>query len=399
MDKPVVVIKSMPRYSYFQWFLLGFYELEEAGVIELKIHPSLYECLILLFDSRLICGGLTRLVKKWRINNRFVYKDSYNLIGYFQENGKRKRFVIDSADAPFLFSSQELDNCHVYFKMQCPKNLDNEGFRLNSDITIPWTDHEHKNNSLLLQDEGERRPCVSFIKNKEKIKPLMIGVRQLARGCSYYALRKGYSNLMDARNTEKDKILMCYFGNSFGPKVQKSYQELDYDSEKCLLSFFADKIGHPNEKRKKSADIINNLGDGYDGRVINEGHSDSGTRTHINLIIPLERFSHFISQFKYNLNISGYKLSIPNRFIDSFVSGTAIVTDKLSVKWYKPFGLSVFETVEMGYLRNVDVDWNQFENDIKNLPDVSSQQVIKEYEDNWSPIQVARYILDELKKA
>lgn len=399
MAKPIVKITSMPRYSSFQWFLLGFYELERAGVVSLKIHHSLYERLIFWFNSRFICGGLTRIVKKWRINNRFIFKDSYNLTGYFIENGQKKRFVIDSADAPFLFSSKELERCSVYFKMQCPKSIDGQGFQLNNDVLIPWTDHEHKDNKLLLQDEGERKPCVSFAENKAKIRPLMMGVRMLARGCSYKALSESYESLMGSRKVKKDKKLMCYFGNSFGPKPPQFVKELDYDSEKCLMGFFHDKIDHPNEKRSIAAKIIEEMGDSCDARIINEGNSDSGQRSNPEKIIPLSQFSYHVACFQYNLNISGYRLSIPNRFIDSFVSGTAIVTDKLSIKWYKPFGKSVFETVEMGYLKNDDVDWKQLKHDLLHLPEISSQQVIDEYEEKWTPIHAARYIIEELKKA
>lgn len=399
MNKPKVIITSMPRYAYFQWFLLGFYELERMGIIALNIRHSLYEHMVFLFNSRLICGGLLRILKKWRINNRYVFKDSYNLTGYYIENGEKKRFVIDSADAPFLFSSKELERCSVYFKMQCPLDLDSQGFQLNKDVLIPWTDHEHKDKTLLLQDEGERRPCDSFEKNKRKIRPLMIGVRLLARGCSYRALSKAYDSLLDSRGVKKDKKLMCYFGNSSGPKIPKAVRELDYDSEMCLMGCFHDKMDHPNEKRSIAAKIIKDMGDGYDARVINEGNSDSGKHSNTDQIIPLAKFSYHVARFQYNLNISGYRLSIPNRFIDSFVSGTAIVTDKLSVRWYKPFGKSVFETVEMGYLKNTDVNWQKFRNDLNELPEISSQQVIDDYEEKWTPVQVAKYIIEELKNA
>ena len=87
-------------------------------------------------------------------------------------------------------------------------------------------------------------------------------------------------------------------------------------------------------------------------------------------------------------------MSIPNRFIESFLVGTAIMTDKLAIKWYKPFGKEVIETVPMGYLLNDKVDWSQFETDIQNLPTVSKEDVIKEYNDKWEPRVVAKYIID-----
>ena len=150
---------------------------------------------------------------------------------------------------------------------------------------------------------------------------------------------------------------MCYFGNAKGPVARKvSQKEFDVDEEAQILGFFGEAIQHPNEKRAKSADIISEIHpkELYDARIINRGNSDNGgMNKDKNLIVPIENFCDHIAQFQYNLNISGYRKSIPNRFIESFISGTGIVTDKLSVKWYKPFDKEVFETVEMGYLKKI----------------------------------------------
>lgn len=87
-------------------------------------------------------------------------------------------------------------------------------------------------------------------------------------------------------------------------------------------------------------------------------------------------------------------MSVPNRFIESFLVGTAIMTDRLAIKWYKPFGKEVIETVPMGYLLNDKVDWAQFQADITNLPDISKDDVIKEYNTKWEPRVVAKYIIN-----
>ena len=61
-----------------------------------------------------------------------------------------------------------------------------------------------------------------------------------------------------------------------------------------------------------------------------------------------------------------YCKSIPNRFIESFIIGTGIVTEKLSVEWYKPLDkVEIFETVEMGNLPMKDVEWDKFKEDFK----------------------------------
>ena len=138
---------------------------------------------------------------------------------------------------------------------------------------------------------------------------------------------------------------MCYFGNSKGPKPKRVKKEkLDVDSESELMGYYKDIIQHPNEKRAKAKTIISKMEpiELYDARIINDENSDTvGTFTNKQMVVPLEDFCNHVAKFQYNLNISGYRLSIPNRFVESFISGTAIVTDKLSVKWYKEFDKEV----------------------------------------------------------
>ena len=86
-------------------------------------------------------------------------------------------------------------------------------------------------------------------------------------------------------------------------------------------------------------------------------------------------------------------MSIPNRFMESFIVGTAIITDKLAVKWYLPFDEEVVETVEMGYIPQEKVDWKKAKEDLVNLPDISKEKVLELYEKKWAPIPVARYLV------
>lgn len=393
---PTIVITSMTRYTYFQWLLLGLYELADKGVIRLKFkNLSLFEKLTLLSNRKVVITGFLDFIKKIKLNRSWVYKDSYCLTGYTIYKGKRVSFCVDSADSPFLFNLEGLKHVDAYFKMQCPKDLSTKGYKLTENVIIPWCDHEHKQSGLELTDKGERRTIDNFSDYKNIIYPLMIGVRRISWGNSKKALRDGYNNLLLSRRVCKQKKLMCYFGSAKGPKPLES-EIIDYDKEASIVYNFKNLISHPNEKRAIAADLINTFGEGYDGRVISRGESDSKGEKEKSLVVPLEEFSNFVSQFEYNLNISGYRLSIPNRFIDSFICGTAIITDKLSVKWYKPFGKSVFETVEMGYLPNNEVDWDKFKNDLKHLPPISSDDVISEFEENWAPEPVAKYFLTVL---
>ena len=87
-------------------------------------------------------------------------------------------------------------------------------------------------------------------------------------------------------------------------------------------------------------------------------------------------------------------MSIPNRFIESFMADTAILTDKLRVKWYKPFGAEVVETVEMGYLPKDKVEWDKFKKDISSLPKLDKGRVIMEFWRKWCPEVFAWYVID-----
>lgn len=223
----------------------------------------------------------------------------------------------------------------------------------------------------------------------------MQSFRSLARLNSYSALKTGYENYKKNALNKPSKKLMCYFGSALGPRPEENVTEPDFNWDGDIMGYYKDKLNHPNEKRAKVAKILSSKGERYDGRVISESFSDSkGAIRHDDLIIPLKDFCAHISNFEYNFNISGYRLSIPSRFVESFIVGTAIVTDKLAVKWYLPFDEEVIETAEMGYLPDNEVDWGKVENDIDNLPPVNKERILELYENKWAPIKVAEYLVN-----
>lgn len=386
-SKPKLVITSGYRWSYFQWFLLGFEMLQHENKIDIEYHLPLGSRLLMHTNSNF----------KAQVLNKFINhteSDSYLLKGYLlNKDGIKKYFCIDSADSPYLFDVASLKSNDVYFKMQCPKDITTSDYELTNEVHIPWTDHEHVDSSLKLTDRGERKKIPTLTPYLEKIKPLMIGPRKLADGCSYSALKKSYDNYTSDRRKIKQSKIMCYFGNAMGPGVEKNISKPDFDWEKDIMGYYQDEVSHPNEKRAKVAQYIAQL-PGGDARIISEGKSDSNASKNQKLIIPLKDFCKHIAKFQYNMNVSGYRLSIPNRFIESFIVGTAIFTDQLNVKWYRPFDDEVRETVKMGYLPMNEVNWNKFKQDLYNLPSSNSNQVIKSFEEKWAPDVVAKYIID-----
>ena len=313
-------------------------------------------------------------------------------------DGTRKTFTIDSADAPYLFDYEKLQKVDIYFKMQCPIDLDKDYFELAEGINIPWSDHKHIDTSLKLTDRGERVIIKNLGDYVGKIKPLMVGARRLSDGILYPFLEGRYEKYISDRKLNKSKKYMCYFGNAQDPSPEQNVTRPDYDWERDIMGYFGSEISHPNEKRARIAEYLRQFGDNADARIISTSNADSGTKTNTGLIVPLGQFCGFISEFQYNFNVSGYRMSIPNRFIESFIVGTAIITDKLSVKWYLPFEpCEVVETVRMGYERNDNVDWEQFDRDIKGLPDTDPEKIIECFNRKWSPEVVARYIIDTVK--
>jgi len=394
MKKPKIVITKLPKWSYAQWFLLGLYELKRRGDISLSFRLGLIDRLSLYIDNYYAFG----------VGQRYMSgHDTFCVEGYMQDGNKRKWFCIDHQDSPYLFDSGLLDKVSIYFKMQCPKEFDERGFRLAEGVYAPWTDHQHIDSSVLIPQRGKRKPLTNLFSNIEKVRPLMVGPRHLAYGNGYKALHHGLLHDLNLDCPEATEKMMCYFGNSLGPKPspESNIADIcDYNWESDIMALWKGEIEHPNEKRSKANKILESMGNGYDARLIRDGHSDgSADSVRKDLVIPLEKFCDHISHYQYNLNISGYRLSIPNRFIESFLVGTAIVTDKLAVKWYKPFDSEVFETVEMGYAKDKDVDWDKFRSDITNLPVVSKKEVFAAFQSKWAPEKVAEYIITELTNA
>ena len=381
----VVITKMTPRWRPFQIFILGLYELERLGEIKLKFRCDwFYRISTILPDLPHLGGVLHQLAV-------FFLKDSYNIEGYVEQNGQRHTFCIDSADSPSAIDGEALNRVNIYFKMQCAKDIDFEkGFRITDEVYTPYYDHKHVCKEKNIRDFGEHLPLITEKENANKIKPCVVGFRRLADGNSYIALRNGWENYRKGALKKACKKAMCYFGNAFAI-VKNDHGKLDWDQESHLLTYFP-KLNHPNEKRARIAEIMQRLGDNYDARLINSGTALNPI-PHREQVIPIDKYCAHISNFQYNYNVSGIRMSIPNRFMESFIVGTAIITDKLAVKWYLPFDEEVVETIEMGYLPIDSIDWNNVKKDILSLPEISKQKILDLYEKKWAPIPVARYMV------
>jgi hypothetical protein len=365
-----VIIKNIPirYYSYFQWFILALYEQEKENNTSVKFNLPFYQYLYYFvfndFLKRIVLFADTKI--------RLLSFENL-LEGSFEINNKIIDFCYDRSDTPFTFDDYKLDKLDVYFKAQCPIKIDKEGFALSEGAVIEYSE--------------------IVLKNSNKIFSSMIGPRTLGLSISYKNLKRKYIQMLSSRKISKEKEIMCYFGDAQGPKPEK-FKTLNIDEESNLLEYFGDKVSHPNEKRFKIYKIIKQKFSSFDARVINKGIFSNNEE--IDKPIPYTNFDEHVSKFQYNVNVSGYRMSIPNRFIESFIVGTAIVTDKLAVKWYEKFDKEVHEISELGYLPDYLIDWQKIEDELISLPKINPVEVIESYEMKWSPQSFGKYILNVL---
>ncbi len=371
--KSTIIIKSIPIrfFSYFQWLILGLYEMEKEDLITLKFKLPLYQ----QFYYNILNNKLRRFF--FRVISKFnLFKDETYLF-----EGKLKTaessfldFCFDIADSPFLFDEKKLALNFVYFKAQCPAFISSEGFKIADGAVIPFT--------------------TKVLEYKHQILPAMLGPRRLAWSINYTDLKNNYENYTSHKNLVKPKKLMCYFGDAKGPRpVNVNEQSVDFNNESHILGHFGSKVSHPNEKRYQLYKILKGMGDSVDAKLINKGGIEGEKN---DLPVPLVDFTSHVSNFEYNLNVSGFRLSIPNRFIESFMVGTAIVTDKLSVKWYREFEEEVIELSEMGYHPMENINMLEVKSTLNNLPPISGDKILALFEKKWSPSSFGRYIIEAL---
>ncbi|MEI8273740.1 MAG: hypothetical protein WCG08_14070, partial [Paludibacter sp.] len=370
-----IVISEIPlkNFYYFQYLIYGFKILEKKNKIEFKIKPLNYFDLFFLRFYFIF-----QFLYKFNKNFRKRQIDSHLMKGYYEENNKIIHFCYEAADSPHFYDIDVLRNVDLYFKAQCPIEFKKTGFELTPEVFLLYSE--------------------DIFKYINKIKPSMLapgfGVKNIF---SYNKLTKGYKDMF-VPIINKKQIIMSYFGSSKGPKEVYSDKPDLFSKESHILGFYKDKLSHPNIKRGLASKIIAKIVPNSDVRILIDANYDVGFNPKKSpLYISMKDFPQHISEFNYNLNISGNRLSIPWRFVHSFTVGTAIITDKLKIKWYLPFETEVQETVEMGYLPVDQVNWEVFKSDILNLPTVDSNQIIDSFHKKWSPEVFAEYIIKTCK--
>lgn len=344
MIKVSIINIPSQYYNYCQWLLLGFKHLSDENKINLVYRQSYFH--------RILSGLYRKVLKKDSRDYCFIFKLSYR--------DKEVKLVYDFSDTPFLFDIERLLSCDLYFKAQYPKNLSTGKFIIPSVFEYKYPE--------------------SVMSNFNKIKPSLIGIRALGASLNLEKIDSFYNNLLLNRKYEERNGSFVYFGSSnFDQKVYSNC----YHDEGYFWRKLSSSKSHPNFFRQYLA--LNNQGnDSYTYL----GDSDIGNP------IDFKYYFSKLSTYRTNINVSGLRNSMPNRFMDSFLTGCSVATDNLYVKWYVDISDLVFEYGDVSYI-NLNVKEKQDILDkIKAYePKLSPAEIYKFYDDYLSPKAFAEYVV------
>lgn len=196
--------------------------ISKKGEIKLKFKVPFMQR-FLLYNNKFLVRCVNKI--QYLLGGQAEEKTEAYFTGYIKYEAQKKNFCIDSADSPNMFSGAQLRKVDVYFKLQCPVEITENGFMLGN-VYLPYFDSEFANPQDAGKQCAKRKLCPDVVVLKDKIKPLMIGPRSLGRTCSFKELDAAYKNLLTARSVKQTGKAMCYFGNAAGPVPSKMYQSL-----------------------------------------------------------------------------------------------------------------------------------------------------------------------------
>ena len=198
-------------------------------------------------------------------------------------------------------------------------------------------------------------------------------------------------------STAKRVKLLAYFGTDEVPGPTES------PNENAVLRRYGNSLSHPNLKR---GDLVkwlkSNFTAGIDARLVTTKQPQLRGPALNDRDFPL-----LMAKSMFNINVSGLRRSIPFRFVDSFTVGTAIVTDELAVKWYRPFeeGVELFRIGRLGYELPQDTEWDrahecltELYHEAEQLSLSNRERILENYRNYWHPESFARYILQECEQ-
>jgi hypothetical protein len=382
--KTVVVITFMPPRTlvYFDWLITGLGILAETGQIELRYEGRIWNKVLQTYPW--VIGGA------WKISSELVDflspVDQTCLTGRVEKGGRVATFAMDIADSPFNYALGLLEAADLYFKCQCPVRFDPEGYVLNKHIRIPY------------------HPEV--FTSQHKIRAAMLG-RPLAGGID---LRKNLAILRQwesAMNAKKDIRLFASFeaDRTVIPRTPRCPlpAQHNYGGEKSLTARWGNQIHHPNLKRDRVVGMLRAMGkDDVNARIWGSSNPViTGKR------LSSTEYRETLGRSMLNVNISGLRRSLPFRFMDTLMTGGAMATDTMAIRWYREFDKEseIFEIGDLGYELEEDVRWDRVADRLHELYEWAGQHkdnalvVMDHYQKKWAPPAFASYFVDECLKS
>jgi hypothetical protein len=377
--KPVVTIQCLPirNRGYFEWLMTGLQQLEQEGVLELRHEGVSWDCFLRTHPR--LYGKLEQWFPdfcKWAFP-----VDHFSLFAKVECGGKSMRFAYDVTDSPFQYALAHLELADLYFKTQCPITFDAQGYALSKRVRIPY------------------HPEV--IRCQRKILPAM----STGPITSTFNLKRNLRLIDDRlslRVPAKRLRVFASFGGDRGPspwgKNDLPPAPHNFHNERSLVSFWGDQIQHPNEKR---AEVVRRLRAwglaDVDARIWSS--KDPAIQGNA---LGWDEYLKTVAESVFNVNVSGFRRSLPFRFLDSFQMGCAVLTDTLGTRWYADFekGLEVFEYGDAGYERGPDVNWEGIDRSLRGYRDAAdcsldrAQAIRDRFRNTWHPTTLARHCLN-----
>jgi hypothetical protein len=376
MSRAKVIFTLMPprTMAYYDWLVTGLEILKEQNQIEIEYRGCWW-------DKILRCPKVVGAIWKYSVPLLdFVSPIDYVcLTGRVEVQDKVMNFAIDFADSPFSYSTGLLEAVDLYFKVQCPVRFDREGFPLAHRVRIPY------------------HPEVFTF--EQKIRPAMLG-RPLGRSLKLKRNLNALRRWEAAVASPKDIRILASFGSAKSPPPRTPQTPLpapyNFESEGTLLARWGERVHHPNKKRARVVEILNGFGKpGIEARLWRNNPNAKP--------IGDDDYMRAVGRALVNVNISGFRRSLPFRFMDTFLGCGAVATDTLAIRWYREFekGVEIFDLGDLGYEPEEEVNWTKLNHTLEALYEKTTnfQQNAKDvralYERKWAPSVFASHFLNE----
>lgn len=367
--------------AYYDWLVTGLGIMQQKGQLEISFRDGWIEKLMRA-NPRIY----PRLLKHTRRLAEMLSPIDYVcLTGKVVSGDKCVSFAFDIQDSPFNYAMGLLETVDLYFKCQCPAKFEPEGFPLTQQLRIPY------------------HPDVFTF--AQKIRPAMLG-RPLGQTLNLRKNLRVLKQWENARAVGKSMRIFASFGSDVGLRPRTSESPLpaphNYESESSLLARWGNKVHHPNYKRAELVRILRKWQrPDIDARVWRTEAPD----IYGPLLSPQE-YQSALARTMVNVNVSGFRRSIPYRFMDTLLTGGSIASDSLAVRWYHDFepDLEVYDLGLLGYEPEANVDWKKIEERLlevyeKNPPSPErSRAVLDLYQKKWAPEVFASYVIQECLK-